>query len=132
MGMNYQNKIREGIFMPIQQFMHREKSAGIVLGMSIVAAMLLANSPWSEDYFHLFEHKIGFMFNGEPYLYYSLHHWINDGLMSLFFFVVGLELKREKFARFLSVENQSPVHDVGNLRAVLASQVAGAYRWPQT
>ena len=81
--------------MPIQQFMHREKSAGIVLGMSIVAAMLLANSPWSEDYFHLFEHKIGFMFNGEPYLYYSLHHWINDGLMSLFFFVVGLELKRE-------------------------------------
>ena len=122
MGMNYQNKIREGIFMPIQQFMHREKSAGIVLGMSIVAAMLLANSPWSEDYFHLFEHKIGFMFNGEPYLYYSLHHWINDGLMSLFFFVVGLELKRE----FIGGELADPRNTILPIGAAVAGMLVPA------
>lgn len=122
MGMNYQNKIREGIFMPIQQFMHREKSAGIVLGMSIVAAMLLANSPLSEDYFHLFEHKIGFMFNGEPYLYYSLHHWINDGLMSLFFFVVGLELKRE----FIGGELADPRNTILPIGAAVAGMLVPA------
>ena len=79
----YQKKISRGLVMPLQHFIQREKSAGVVLGLSIVIAMLLANSPWSEEYFHLFEHKLGFVFNGEPYLYYSLHHWINDGLMNL-------------------------------------------------
>ena len=54
--------------MPLQQFIQREKSAGIVLGISIVVAMLLANSPWSGEYFHLFEHRLGFFFDGEPYL----------------------------------------------------------------
>lgn len=81
--------------MPLQHFINQEKSGGIVLGISIVIALVLANSPWSDSYFHFFEHKLGFVFNGDNYLYYSLHHWINDGLMSMFFFVVGLELKRE-------------------------------------
>lgn len=81
--------------MPVQQFINQEKSGGIVLGISILLALVLANSPWSEDYHHFFEHSFGFVFNGDNYLYYTLHHWINDGLMSMFFFVVGLELKRE-------------------------------------
>lgn len=122
MAGNYQNKIREGIFMPLQQFMHREKSAGIVLGISIVAAMLLANSPWSEEYFHLFEHKLGFIFNGEPHLYYSLHHWINDGLMSLFFFVVGLELKRE----FIGGELADPRNTILPIGAAVAGMLVPA------
>lgn len=81
--------------MPVQQFINQEKSGGIVLGISILVALVLANSPLSEEYFHFFEHSFGFVFNGDNYLYYTLHHWINDGLMSMFFFVVGLELKRE-------------------------------------
>lgn len=81
--------------MPLQHFINQEKSGGIVLGVSIILALVLANSPLSDAYFHFFEHKLGFVFNGDNYLYYSLHHWINDGLMSMFFFVVGLELKRE-------------------------------------
>ena len=115
----YKNKIRRGIFMPFQQFIKREKSAGVVLGISIVAAMLLANSPWSEEYFHLFEHKIGFIFNGGPYLYYSLHHWINDGLMSMFFFVVGLELKRE----FIGGELSDPRNTVLPIGAAVAGML---------
>lgn len=95
MAEKYRERLGRSLVAPLQQFMSREKSAGIVLGVSIVVAMVLANSPWGESYLALFEHKLGFWFNGEPYLYHSLHHWINDGLMSMFFFVVGLELKRE-------------------------------------
>ena len=81
--------------LPIKLFMGREKSGGIVLILSVTLAMLLANSNIAESYFHFFEHEVGFIVNGQPYLNYSLHHWINDGLMAMFFFVVGLELKRE-------------------------------------
>lgn len=81
--------------LPIKLFMGREKSGGIVLILSVTLAMILANSNIAESYFHFFEHEVGFTVNGQPYLNYSLHHWINDGLMAMFFFVVGLELKRE-------------------------------------
>ena len=81
--------------LPIKLFMGREKSGGIVLILSVTLAMILANSNIAESYFHFFEQEVGFIVNGEPYLNYSLHHWINDGLMAMFFFVVGLELKRE-------------------------------------
>lgn len=80
---------------PIQQFIKQEKAGGIVLGISVILAMILANSPWSEYYFHLFEHKIGLQVDGKSFLNYSVHHWINDGLMAVFFFVLGLELKKE-------------------------------------
>ena len=122
MAMKYQNKINRGIVMPIQQFINREKSAGIVLGISIIAALALANSPWGEEYFHLFEHKVGFFFNGEPYLNYSLHHWINDGLMSMFFFVVGLELKRE----FIGGELADPRNTILPIGAAVAGMLVPA------
>ena len=81
--------------LPIKLFMGREKSGGIVLLFSVALAMVLANTNLATSYFHFFEQKVGFIVNGEPYLNCSLHHWINDGLMAMFFFVVGLELKRE-------------------------------------
>jgi NhaA family Na+:H+ antiporter len=80
---------------PFQKFIQNEKAGGIVLGVSVMVALILANSPLSHAYHHFFEQKLGFQFNGQSYLEYSLHHWINDGLMAVFFFVVGLELKRE-------------------------------------
>lgn len=83
------------IVYPIQRFMRQQKSGGIILGISVLIALILANSPLKEQYFHFFEHKLGFQFDGQAFLEYSLHHWINDGLMAIFFFVVGLELKRE-------------------------------------
>lgn len=90
------------VIQPFQNFIQKEKAGGIVLGISVIIALFLANSPWSESYFHFFEHKLGFHFDGKKYLEYSLHHWINDGLMAVFFFVVGLELKREIIAGELS------------------------------
>ncbi|MDR1877216.1 MAG: Na+/H+ antiporter NhaA [Flavobacteriaceae bacterium] len=90
------------IIHPVQTFIQQEKSGGIVLGLSVIIALFLANSPWSEQYFHFFEHKFGFYFDNSVYLEYNIHHWINDGLMSIFFFVVGLELKREMVGGELS------------------------------
>lgn len=92
----------EKITEPIQRFVKQEKSGGIVLGISVLAALYLANSPWSDEYFHFLENKIGIVFNDVSFLKYSLHHWINDGLMAIFFFVIGLELKREIVAGELS------------------------------
>jgi NhaA family Na+:H+ antiporter len=80
---------------PVQTFIRQEKSSGIVLGACVAVALFLANSPWSDEYFRFFEHKFGFRFDGKSYLEFTIHHWINDGLMAIFFFVVGLELKRE-------------------------------------
>jgi NhaA family Na+:H+ antiporter len=85
----------EKIVRPIQRFMHQQKSGGIVLGVCVIIAMILANSPWADTYHHLLEQKFGFRWNGNSYFEFTLHHWINDGLMAVFFFVVGLELKRE-------------------------------------
>jgi NhaA family Na+:H+ antiporter len=85
----------EKIAEPLQRFIQQEKSGGIMLGISVLVALILANSPWADSYHHLLDHKLGFQWDGTAYFEYNLHHWINDGLMAVFFFVVGLELKRE-------------------------------------
>lgn len=79
---------------PVQRFMHVETTSGIVLFLAAIAAIVCANSPWGEAYSHLWHTPIGIAF-GSFKLEMSLHHWINDGLMTLFFFVVGMELKGE-------------------------------------
>lgn len=92
---------------PIQRFIRLEKSGGIVLGLSVVVALILANSPWSGQYFDFLHQKLGFVFNGNTYLEYDIHHWVNDALMAIFFFVVGLELKREIIGGELSNPRQA-------------------------
>ncbi len=95
MRVKYQQRINRSVIMVAQQFMREQKSGGIVLAVAVIAALLLANSPLRHHYFEVLEMPFGFVFNGIPFLNFSLEHWINDGLMSMFFFVVGLELKRE-------------------------------------
>lgn len=90
------------VTQPIQKFIQQEKSGGLILGLSVIIALFLANSPWHDAYHNFFSHKFGFVFDSNTYLEYSIHHWINDGLMAVFFFVVGLELKREIIAGELS------------------------------
>lgn len=90
------------VALPIQRFIKQEKSGGLILGISVVVALILANSPWREEYFSFFDQEFGLTFNGKSYLQFSLLHWINDGLMAIFFFMVGLELKREIIAGELS------------------------------
>lgn len=99
---NYKNIVKNRVTSPVQQFIRNEKAGGIVLAISVVLAMLLANLPLKEHYFSFFEQTFGFTFNGKSYLNFNLYHWINDGLMAIFFFVVGLSLKREFIAGELS------------------------------
>ena len=74
------------------KLMGGEASAGILLILVAAAAMAMANSPWAEAYHYVFHHR----FSWTPVSHLnSLHLWINDALMAVFFFVVGLEIKRE-------------------------------------
>ena len=86
---------------PVEGFMHAESTAGVVLLLAALAAIIWSNSPWSGSYFHLWDHELAISV-GEYGIKKTLHHWINDGLMAMFFFVVGLELKREIIAGELS------------------------------
>jgi NhaA family Na+:H+ antiporter len=87
-------KAFDSILSPLDQFIHRQTTSGIMLMLCAILALYLANSQWSEVYHHFLETKFTIGFPGFQ-LSKSLHHWINDGLMAMFFFVVGLELKRE-------------------------------------
>ncbi len=82
------------VIEPIKDFINNSTTSGIILFSSAAIALILANSPWSEEYHHFWQNSFSIGF-GEHVLTKSLHHWINDGLMAIFFFVVGLELKRE-------------------------------------
>lgn len=77
-----------------QELTHNAAVAGILLLAAAVAAMIWANSPWDDAYRELWATKMTIGAEGFS-LTKSLHHWINDGLMVIFFFVVGLEIKRE-------------------------------------
>ena len=82
------------LFRPFERFFSLESASGILLLLSAAVAIAWANSPWAASYFHLWEMPVGVAV-GSAGLTKSLHHWINDGLMAVFFFVVGLEIKRE-------------------------------------
>ncbi|MEX2597069.1 MAG: Na+/H+ antiporter NhaA [Salibacteraceae bacterium] len=89
------------VLKPVGRFINNSTTSGIVLFTSAAVAMIVSNSPWAEAYHHLWEHEFYFGFDDFG-VRKSLHHWINDGLMAVFFFVVGLELKREIVAGELS------------------------------
>jgi NhaA family Na+:H+ antiporter len=79
---------------PVARFLHVEAASGVVLLLVTVAALVLANSPASQDVHSFWNTPVGFSL-GAFEMRHSLKHWINDGLMVIFFFVVGLEVKRE-------------------------------------
>lgn len=83
------------IVSPMQKFMSKSTTGGMVLFVAALVAIFFANSPWAESYHAFWQNKVGFSINDTFELNYTLHHWVNDGLMAVFFFVVGLELKRE-------------------------------------
>ncbi len=77
----------------LERFVHSETSGSVLLFGATVVALIWANSPWSSSYFAIW--KLPLNLGGRPLFSMDLHHWIDDGLMVLFFLVVGLEIKRE-------------------------------------
>lgn len=79
---------------PVSRFMHVEAAGGVVLLACTIAALVLANSPWADGFLGIWKTKVGIKW-GDFEFVHSLKHLINDGLMAIFFFVIGLEVKRE-------------------------------------
>ncbi|TBW48717.1 Na+/H+ antiporter NhaA [Marinobacter halodurans] len=79
---------------PFVRFLHIESASGAILLLFTVAALVLSNSPWADSFEHAWEIHIGIQLGSFDFAR-SLREWINDGLMTLFFFLVALELKRE-------------------------------------
>jgi NhaA family Na+:H+ antiporter len=82
------------VLTPFEEFIHRQTTSGLLLMGSAIIALILANGAFAEAYRHLIHTPISLNI-GSWVMNMSMHHWVNDGLMALFFFVVGLELKRE-------------------------------------
>ncbi len=80
--------------LPAQRVIHNEVVAGITLLIAASLALLWANSPWKDSYQDLVSLPLGFQ-AGSFEFSLDLRHWVNDGLMVVFFFLVGLEIKRE-------------------------------------
>ena len=85
---------KSGVRGYFEWFVHSEVTGSILLLACTVLALVWANSPWADSYFEILHTYVGVSW-GDAYFKLSLHHWINDGLMVVFFFVVGLEIKRE-------------------------------------
>ena len=98
--------VADWVLRPFQQFVRAEAASGVVLLACTVVALAWANSPWSASYFHLWDRSFTVGFEGFA-LTKTLHHWINDGLMVVFFFLVGLEIKREILVGELASVRQS-------------------------
>jgi len=109
------------ILTPFEEFIHRQTTSGLLLMCMAVLALVLANGPLASAYEDVLHMLVSFNF-GNWTLEMSLHHWINDALMALFFFVVGLELKRE----LLVGELANPRNAVMPIAAAIGGMVVPA------
>jgi NhaA family Na+:H+ antiporter len=82
------------LLSPFLDFLKTEALGAILLASSAILALIWANSPWSGSYENLWSARFAITVAGQS-LDLDLRHWVNDGLMTIFFFVVGLEIKRE-------------------------------------
>ena len=94
------------LLSPVNRLFAHESTTGILLLVMVVIAMVWENSTWGPSYHHLWETHFAVGLPGFS-LDQSLHHWINDGLMAIFFFAVGLEIKREVISGELSTWKQA-------------------------
>ena len=129
---------------PIAEFLRVEAAGGVLLLLAAVLAMAWANSPWSDSYVAFWHTEIGLRI-GAFELSEDLQHWVNDALMVIFFFVVGLEIKYEVVAGHLrdlkaprcpssrpSAEWPCRRSSTSWSRATPRARTAGASRWPPT
>lgn len=83
-------------------FFESEKTSGIILILCSITSIAIANSGFGTDYLNLWHTKISIGIGDTFSMKYSLEHWINDGLMSIFFLLIGLEIERELYIGELS------------------------------
>jgi len=106
------------IVTPFEEFIHRQTTSGLLLMATAILALVMANSALSGMYLDVLHTPVGFSV-GDWRLEKTLHHWVNDGLMALFFFVVGLELKREILVGELAAPRQAALPIVAAIGGML-------------
>jgi Na+:H+ antiporter, NhaA family len=108
----------------LREFIHDEAFGGILLLVFALTALIWANSPWSETYDALWATELT-LGTVQFHLTESLRHWVNDGLMAIFFFVVGLEIKREVLVGELASPRRAALPAIAAFGGVLVP--AGIY-----
>jgi Na+:H+ antiporter, NhaA family len=96
-----QRLLARAVARPLARFLAVEAAGGVVLLAATIAALVWANSPWRASYASFWHTDVVLTVGGHMYGE-DLRHWVNDGLMALFFFVVGLEIKQELVSGQLS------------------------------
>lgn len=114
-----------------KQFLASSTGGGIILFICVILALFMANSPWSEGLNSLFSTVVGFE-NESVQLSYSIKQWIDDGLMAIFFLLVGLEIKRELVEGELSSPRQAALPIFAALGgAILPALIYTAFNFNQ-
>jgi NhaA family Na+:H+ antiporter len=108
MGINLApwEKSFDRILLPLEEFIHRQTTSGVLLMLCAVVALAIGNSGLQPGYEHFLHQELSIAL-GDKLFSLSLHHWINEALMVLFFLVMGLELKREILVGELSSPRQA-------------------------
>src|SRR6185503_3000092 len=92
--MRFLARLAQRALAPVERFLAIEAASAVVLVVSAVLALAWANSPWQTSYGALWHAEVGVALGGVSFRH-DLRFFINEGLMTLFFFVVGLEIRRE-------------------------------------
>jgi hypothetical protein len=112
---------------PLQRFLAIEAASSILLLAATLIALAAANSPWREAWDHFWHQRVALEV-GSLELALSLGHWVNDALMAIFFFVVGLEIKREMTIGELASRERAMLPS----RRAAPPQPVGESRWRPT
>jgi NhaA family Na+:H+ antiporter len=110
--------LARAVARPVTRFLAVEAAGGALLVVAAVVAVVWANSPWSASYESLWSSELSVSVAGHG-ITEDLRHWINDGLMTLFFFVIGLEIKEELVSGQLRHPRDAAVPVVGALGGML-------------
>jgi NhaA family Na+:H+ antiporter len=90
----YIRRVARRVLSPVERFLRVESASGVLLLVPALVALVWANSPWRDSYHAIWRASFGVRVAGHSF-HRDLHFWINDGLMAVFFFVIGLEIRRE-------------------------------------
>jgi NhaA family Na+:H+ antiporter len=113
----------EILLKPINEFLHQEASGGILLMVCTVIALVWANTALAHTYHDLWHSHFIVSLGSLLTLDYSIHYWINDGLMAIFFFTVGLEIKRELLVGELSSMHKASLPIAGALGGMIVPAI---------
>jgi Na+:H+ antiporter, NhaA family len=109
-----QRRLRPRVIAPLREFLNTETAGGVVLVVAALVALVWANSPWKASYAELWDTQLAISL-GDRTLDLDLRDWVNEGLMAVFFFVVGLEIKRELFEGELRGVRRAALPAIGAL-----------------